>query len=395
MSPAVVPTVRRMAPLIVLLVASAALVLSRGAGRPAKGDEEVFVQAAYLMRTEHLDANHAVAKAAQNEYAWVTPEVAARVRSKGDIQTYALLHLWRHAHDFHRAPSPWGSRLYAESRTLSQLSELWFLATVFVLYWAVLPLGRGVALASALLLALGHPFRHGPLLFDPWVMPGAVAAIGLWLRDRHVAASAVAVAITLVKPNYVFLLPAFLLAALVRPGHGDPEGRTAGAAVIAPVAGGALVVASYLVLAASHVIWLGGYEEGVRAGYNPAVLAYSLLETSSFTYRATSSGLRSHWPVYPWTFFSLATLAVFARRVVNRARLPRTAVLLAALVVVPVVADFMVIHTVAAYRAGGHFRWINVSIIAMAIALPVAYREAARLLAERTVPARRQALATS
>ena len=63
--------------------------------------------------------------------------------------------------------------------------------------------------------------------------------------------------------------------------------------------------------------------------------------------------------------------------------------------VVPVVADFMVIHTVAAYRAGGHFRWINVSIIAMAIALPVAYREAARLLAERTVPARRQALATS
>ena len=77
MSPPVAPTVRRMAPLIVLLVASAALVLTRGSGRPAKGDEEVFVQAAYLMRTEHLDANHAVAKAAQNEYAWVTPEVAA------------------------------------------------------------------------------------------------------------------------------------------------------------------------------------------------------------------------------------------------------------------------------------------------------------------------------
>ena len=395
MSPAVGPTVRRIAPLIVLLVASAALVLGRGAGRPAKGDEEVFVQAAYLMRTEHLDANHAVAKAARNEYAWVTPEVAARVRSKGDIQTYALLHVWRHARDFHRTPSPWGSRLYVASRSLSQLSELWFLATVFALYWAALPLGRGVALASALLLALGHPFRHGPLLFDPWVMPGAVAAIGLWLRDRHLAASAVAVAVTLVKPNYVFLLPAFLLAALVRPGRGDREGRTSGTAITAPIAGGALVVVAYLALAASHVIWLRGYEEGVRAGYNPAVLAYSLLETISFTYRASSSGLRSHWPVYPWTFLSLGTLALLAQRVVTRARLPRTAVLLATLVIVPVVADFMVIHTVAAYRAGGHFRWINVSIIAMAIALPVAYREAARALAERTAPARQHALVPS
>ena len=39
------------------------------------------------------------------------------------------------------------------------------------------------------------------------------------------------------------------------------------------------------------------------------------------------------------------------------------------------------IASVHDYEDGGHFRWINVSIIGMAIALPLAYREGARVVA--------------
>ena len=51
------------------------------------------------------------------------------------------------------------------------------------------------------------------------------------------------------------------------------------------------------------------------------------------------------------------------------------------LLVIPALANFAVIGSIGAYEAGGHFRWINVSILAMAIALPLAYREAVRLVA--------------
>src|SRR5438105_4112617 len=132
LSPIVTLGARRLVPLVVLVAVACALLLSRGSGRPAKGDEEVFVQAAYLMKAQHLGATQAVAKAAQNEYAWVTPEVAQRVRSKGDIQTYALLQVWRYAPDFRVGPSPWGGHLYVESRSISTLGFLAFLATILI-----------------------------------------------------------------------------------------------------------------------------------------------------------------------------------------------------------------------------------------------------------------------
>jgi hypothetical protein len=243
----------------------------------------------------------------------------------------------------------------------------------------VAPLGRGVALAAALLLAVGHPFREGPALFDPWVMPAAVGSIGLWLRDRHLLAAVTAGAVIMVKPNYLFLLPAFMLATLVRPGRGDRPGRTGLApAAVHAVAIGA-VIAAYLLLGAFDVIYLGGYNEGVRSGYDPGVLAYSLLETAGFTYRAGTRQLRDHWPIFPWTVVNLAALAVLGREAVRRVRIPRTAALVAGLIVIPIVANFAVIESVNAYEDGGHFRWINVSILGMAIALPLAYREVARL----------------
>jgi hypothetical protein len=373
----VVPAARRLAPVIVLLVVCALLASARGDGRPSRRDDEVFLQAAYLMRTEHVTAMNAVATAAERQYGW-SGDVIDNVRTKGDIQTYFLLHLWRHASDFRTGQSPWGRPLYVESDSLSRLSQLWFFASVFLLYWALLPLGRGVALASAVLLAIGHPFRYGPALFDTWVMPAAVASIGCWLRDRHLAAAGLAVAATMIKPNYAFLLGAFLLASLIRPGREDASGRAGPVPAAVYAVAGALLVAAYIALGAVDVINWGSYGNGVRAGYNPTVLAYSLLETFAFTYRAGTQQLRDHWPVFPWTVANIVALGVLARQAWNHRGLPRTTVLVVSLIVIPAIANFTVIDSVRAYEDGGHFRWINVSIIGMAIALPLAWREVAR-----------------
>jgi hypothetical protein len=141
---------------------------------------------------------------------------------------------------------------------------------------------------------------------------------------------------------------------------------------------------AYLVLAAAHVIAAGQYASGVRSGWDPGVLAYSLLETLGFWYRAGTQQLRRHWPVYPWAFVNLAALAAMGWAALSPARrLPRTTALLGALVLIPVVADFTVMPSVFAYEDGGHFRWVNVSIIGMAIALPLAYREWALRLRRR------------
>jgi hypothetical protein len=387
---------RRVAPVVVLVLACGLLMASRGNdGRPSPRDDEVFLQAAYLMRTKHVTRIEAVTEAAGIQFGW-TGDIAKRLRTEGDIQTYFLLEGWRHASDFRVKPSPYGRPLYVESGAISRLTQLWFVLSVFLLYWAVVPLGRGVALASALLYCFGHPFRHGPALFDPWMMPAAVAAIGCWLRDRHRTAAALAFAAVIIKPNYLFLLPAFCLASLVRPGTGDPDGTTGvGPAAVHAVTTG-VVIAVYLALAAAHVIYLKGYAEGVRSGYDPGLLAYSLVETLSFRYRAGTLQLRHHWPIYPWTLLNLAALGVLAERAVRRIRLPRTAALLGGLILIPAIANFTVIASIHDYENGGHFRWINVSIIGMAIALPVAYREVARLIAARTTrPGAPRALAAA
>jgi hypothetical protein len=373
---------RALLPIAILLVACALVTAWRGDGKPSERDDAVFIQAAYLQHTEGVSTIESITRAAENQFGW-TGEIAERLREEGDIQTYGLIPLWSRIGDFETGPSPWGRELYVESPRISRLSQLLFLASVFLMYWAVAPLGRGVALAAALLLAFGHPFREGPALFDPWVMPGAIGSIGLWLRDRHAAAAVVASAVVMIKPNYLFLLPAFMFAALVAPGRGDPAGRRGlRIAAIPAIAAGAVVV-TYLVLGALDVIYLGGYNEGVRAGYDPAVLLYSLVETVGFTYRAGTRQLRDHWPVFPWTFLNLGALALLGHRVVTRVRVPRTGALLAGLVAIPIVANFAVIASVHDYEDGGHFRWINVSILGMAIALPLAYREVARVVARR------------
>jgi len=373
---------RRLLPVIVLLLVSGALVIGRGEGRPSPRDDAVFLQAAYLLRTEDVSTIEAVTRAAENQFGW-GGELSQRLRSEGDIQTYALVPVWSRIGGFQTGESPWGRPLYVESDRISRLSQLAFVAAVFLLYWAALPLGRGVALAAAVLLALGHPFRHGPAVFDPWVMPGVAAAIGWWLRDRHVPAAVAAAAVVMIKPNYLFLLPAFFLASLVRPATGDPRGRRglAPAAVHAVAAG--VVVGTYLVLNTLDVIWVDGYAEGVRSGYDPAVLAYSLLETLGFTYRAGTQQLRDSWPLFPWTALNGAALAVLGHRALGHRRLTRTTALVGGLVLIPVLANFAVIGSVDAYEDGGHFRWINVSIMGMALALPLAYREVARIVAAR------------
>jgi hypothetical protein len=111
------------------------------------------------------------------------------------------------------------------------------------------------------------------------------------------------------------------------------------------------------------------------------MLAYSLLETVGFWYRAGTRQLRDHWPVFPWTALNLAALGLLAHRAATRLRVPRTAALAGGLVLIPAVANFAVIASVHDYEDGGHFRWINVSIIGMAVALPLAYREVARVAA--------------
>ena len=365
-------TGRRVGAWLLLVAVCAALALMARDHRPSVRDDEVFLQAAYLMRTEDISPLESITRAAANQYGW-GGDLAQRLRTQGDIQTYALLPLWSRIGGF-TATSEEG-RLYVESSRLQRASLVGFVLSVLVLHWAVLPLGRGVALASALLVALGHPFRLGPTLFDPWVMPLAAASIGFWLRDRHRAATVAVVLAVIVKPNYVFLLPAFGVAMLVSPSDGDaPSTR-------GPRSGlwylGALVftVLLYLALGVAHVIAVGQYTDGVRAGYDVGVLAYSLLETVGFWYRAGTQQFRTHWPVFAWTPLNLAALAGLAFVVRERGRLRRTGALLAGLILFPILANFTVLPSIAAYEDGGHFRWINVSILGMAVALPLAYRE--------------------
>ncbi|MCA1841592.1 MAG: hypothetical protein LC792_00105 [Actinobacteria bacterium] len=370
----------RWGPPVLLLVAVSSAVTMFSDSKPSVRDDEVFLQAAYLMRTQHVRTIEGVVRAAENQYGW-GGSLIRRAREQGDIQTYALLPLWSRVSDFRVSPSPWGRPLYVESHTLSRLSKWAFLLSVVALWWAVLPLGEGVAVAAALLVALGHPFRHGPALFDPWVMPLVALAIGFWLRDRHRVAAALTVAAVMVKPNYVFLLPAFLLASLVAPGRGDPPGSTGRRPVTVHAVALVVVGIAYLALAAGHVIAVGQYANGVRSGYDPGVLAYSLLETLGFWYRAGTQQLRRHWPVYPWAFVNLAALAAMGRAALSRhRRLPRTAALLGGMILIPALANFMVMPSVFAYEDGGHFRWINVSIVGMAVVLPLAYRELAMRL---------------
>jgi len=384
---------RRWAPIALVLLVTAVVAAGRGSGRPSPRDDEVFLEASYLVRTQHLRTLDAVARGAEDQYCWGR-DLIKRARTQGDIQTYVLVPLWTRIGGFRTGPSPWGRPFYVESQRISALSQVWFIIAVLALLWAVLPLGVGVASAAALLLALGHPFRHGPALFDPWVMPLVAAAVGCWLRDRHAPAAALAVLATLIKPNYLFLLPAFLLASMVRPGLGDlpaREGRTP-AALYGAATGG--VVVAYLVLAATHLIAVKEYGHGVISGYNPAVLAYSLVETVSFRYRAGTLQLRHHWPLYPWMAINLGMLSVLVTQAKRRVRIPRTVALLAGLVLIPVAANFTVMASVADYENGGHFRWINVAIIAMTVALPLAYREAARALVRRRSGAQSYTLVT-
>jgi hypothetical protein len=91
--------VRRLAPLVILLLVGSWVVATRGDGRPARGDEEVFLQGAYLMRTHHVRAMEGVVEGAETEYGW-TGAIAERGRRDGDIQAYFLLQLWRFAPDF-------------------------------------------------------------------------------------------------------------------------------------------------------------------------------------------------------------------------------------------------------------------------------------------------------
>jgi hypothetical protein len=375
-----------MGPLVVLLAVLAVVSAGRGRADPSSRDDEVFLQASYLVRTQHVSPIEGVTRAAGIQYGW-GGKLAQRLRSEGDIQTYALIPVWSRIGGFRTGPSPWGRSLYVQSRRISALSQAGFAASALLLLWALLPLGRGVALAAAVLLAVAHPFRHGPALFDPWVMPLAVGALGAWLRDRHRTAAALAVAATLVKPNYVFLLPAFLLASLVAPGPGDvPRGRGRRPAAVYLAAGAGVAVA-YALLAAGHVIAAGQYAQGARSGYDPGVLAYSFLETVGFRYRAGTLQLRHHWPVFPWTAVNVAALALAGHRAWRHGRLRRTAALLAGLILVPILADFAVMGSVGAYEDGGHFRWINVSILGTAVALPLAYREVAGLVRRALAPA--------
>ena len=385
---------RRWVPVVLVLLTAVVVAAGRGPGRPSPRDDEVFLEASYLVRTQHLGTLDAVLRGAQDQYGW-GGGLIERARTQGDIQTYALIPIWSRVGGFRTGRSPWGRPLYVESRRISLLSQLWFVVAVLILLWAVLPLGRGVAAAAALLLALGHPFRQGPALFDPWVMPLVTAAIGCWLRDRHRPAAGLAALATLIKPNYVFLLPAFLIASMVRPGLGDPTAREGRRPAALYGATSGAVIAVYLVLAAFHVIALKEYGHGVTSGYSPAVLAYSLVETVSFRYRAGTLQLRHHWPLYPWTAINVGVLAGFAAQAKRRVRLPRTAALLGALLIIPVVANFTVMASVGDYENGGHFRWINVAIIATAIALPLAYREAAQALGRYRAAAQPQALAAS
>ena len=364
---------RRVAAWLVLVAVCGGLAVAARGQRPSARDDEVFLQAAYLMRTEDVSPIESITRAAGNQYGW-GGDLARRLRTEGDIQTYALLPVWSRIGGFTATTTDEG-RLHVESPRLQRLSLAFFLLSVLVLHWAVSPLGRGVALAAALLLALGHPFRLGPTLFDPWVMPLAVASLGLWLRDRHRAAIVAVVLAVVVKPNYVFLLPAFGAALLVRPGDGDApssKGAPWPLGYVAAIAGVALLYAGFAVV---HVIALGQYTNGVRQGYDPGVLAYSLLETVSYRYRAGTQQLRSGWPLFPWTPCNVALLCGLAAAVRWRRRLRRTAALLVGLVLIPVIANFMVLPSVDAYEDGGHFRWINVAIIAMAVALPLACRE--------------------
>jgi len=363
-------------PVVVLLVVAVVLVATRD-GAPSPRDDEVFLQTAYLVRTEGVSVIEGVTRAAGHQYGW-HGAIADRLRSEGDIQTYALIPLWARIGGFEVAPSPWGRELYVTSGRLSILSQLGFLLSMALLYWALLPLGRGVALAAAVLYGLGHPFRHGPALFDPWVMPAVTASIGAFLRDRHLLAAALAVGAVLVKPNYLFLLPAFLLAARVVPGPDEPDAtvgwRPAGIHLGATLG----VIGAYLVLGWLDVIHLGGYAEGVRSGYDPGVLAYSLVETVSYTYRAGTQQLRTSWPLFPWTLLNAGALVLLGVRTWKRRLLPRTGVLLAGLFVIPIVMNVAVIASIEAYEDGGHYRWINVAVIGTVIALVLGYREAWR-----------------
>ena len=345
--------------------------------KPSVRDDEVFLLAAYIARTEHVPAIEAITQAAEIQYGW-GGELAARLRSSGDIQTYALLPVWARIGGFEVRPSTQGRSLYVESTRLQLLSLGLFIATAFLLYWALSPLGRGVALAAALLLLIGHPFRRGPTLFDPWVMPLVAASLGSWLRGRHVPAVVLAVAATLVKPNYVFLLPAFALASLVHSGRDEPDAKPSRSAAATYVAGGAAIVVAYIAFAALGVIAIGEYGKGVRQGYSPSVLAYSSVETLSYWYRAGVQQFRRNWPVFPWTIVNAVAVSWLAFSAVRRRIMPRMAMLLAGLAAIPIVANFMVLDSVAAYEDGGHFRWINVSIIGMCAALPLGYRELVR-----------------
>lgn len=367
--------------LVVLALGCAALAVQARDQRPSSRDDEVFLQAAYLMRTHHLSPIEAITRAAKVQYGW-GGALATRLRTQGDIQTYALLPVWSRVGGFSVAEGRGGRALYVESVRLQRASFAFFVVSVFVLYWAAFPLGRGVALVAAVLLLAGHPFRLGPTLFDTWVMPLAIASIGWWVRDRHAWAAAAALVAIIVKPNYVFLLPAFALAALVRPSAGDPPARRLRQPTV--LYGGAILVtlALYLALAAAHVIAVGEYAAAVRRGYDPRVLAYSLLETVSFWYRAGTQQFRGRWPLYPWTLVNLVALIGFVAASWT-GRMQRTAALVVALVVLPALANFAWMLSVAAYEDGGHFRWINVSIIAMAVALPLAYRETGRLVRAR------------
>ena len=369
-----------MAAVVVLLFCLGVVSAGRGAARPSARDDEVFLQAAYLVRTQHIRTIEAVTRAANIQYGW-GGQLAQRLRSQGDIQTYALIPVWSRIGGFRTGPSPWQRSLYVESWRISAATQVAFALSVLLLFWALLPLGSVLALVAALLLTFGHPFRHGPALFDPWVMPVAVASIGFWLRDRHRLAAGLAVAAIMVKPNYLFLLPVFMLASLVRPGPGDLQGSAGMRPAAVHLSATAAVVLAYVVLAAGHVIALGQYTAGVRSGYDPGVLAYSVLETVGYRYRAGTLQLRHHWPVYPWTAVNLGLLILLVHQAWKRARLRRTTVLVVGLLVIPALANFAVIGSIGAYEAGGHFRWINVSILAMAIALPLAYREAVRLVA--------------
>lgn len=315
-----------------------------------KGNDVYFhYQSLFYMQTEKLDPWAAQRKAF--EFVYRSPWRGALLRLPYPLYVLSL---------FPMAVTEIEGETVAHSPALAVLVIALFAVTVFVSYWAFLPLGRLTSLVGSLLLGATHMGLTPGLLFQYVALPFLALSLGFWLRQKHVWAALAGLLAALILETYLVVPATYVLLSLLQ--RNRRGAIIHGAAAIIALAGIAL-----------HVAQMGRWDiyvvmsQGNRDPIGIARLVVLQLLTLDFSADPLSRALI----VIP--VVNLAVVAIFAIRSWPD-RVERLFFWTLVLLMVLSLAQFGQVRDPALYIEQGKQRYLAIAFLAMPFLLAAAYQ---------------------